>query len=218
MRQKRGFTLMSSRELTSKSAFTLIETLVVISIIGILISIGTYAWGSVGARSRDNTRKTDIARLKNTLEQYAADTRSYPTYDISQGQSRVYAAEWQLEGNPTCAHNNVNKRLTPNFLTTIPKDPRGKYDFSDCNGIPDQKSLYLYLSSPTDAGGPKAGSSATGYALLATLENDRDPGKAPDNQNPIKSSCASKFIFYCTGEVPNDKLDANYVVTGGTSR
>lgn len=198
--------------------FTLIEILVVLAILGILVSISSLVWGSIASRGRDNTRKTDIARLKNTLEQYATDNRAYPTYDTSRGQGRVYAASWQLDGNSLiCTHNaSINERLTPNYVTEIPQDPRNKFTFTACDQKQDQHGLYLYITSPASSSGPLATSSANGYALLATLENEVD--QTLDNQNPIRTSVGKFSYYYANGQLGDYNFDANYVVTGGTSR
>ncbi len=82
---QKAFTLILRKAVTLevKKAFTLIEILIVISIMGILITLGSYSWSSVSARSRDNTRKTDLKHISTSLELYYADQRSYPTFDTS---------------------------------------------------------------------------------------------------------------------------------------
>ena len=62
----------------SKRGFTLIEILTVILIIGVLVSVTSYVFNSSLIRSRDTQRKTDLDTIKNALEQYYLDTRTYP--------------------------------------------------------------------------------------------------------------------------------------------
>jgi prepilin-type N-terminal cleavage/methylation domain-containing protein len=57
--------------------FSLLELLVVISIIGILISIGTVAFTSAQKTSRDSRRRGDIKAMQDAFEQYNADKGSY---------------------------------------------------------------------------------------------------------------------------------------------
>lgn len=204
--------------LMKRTGFTLIELLVVIVIIGLIISVGSYLWGSVAAAGRDNSRKADLARLKNVLEQYSTDNRAYPTFDTTQGAGRIYAAEWQLASNQPCTHaTGINKRLTPDYIDEIPADPRHAFQYS--GGCGDQKSQtgsYLYLSSPGSTA-PAANSSATGYALLATLEKAKD--RTNDIDNPVRS-LVTNFGYYSEGGVLDFpyNMDANYVVFSNNTR
>lgn len=204
--------------------FTLIEILVVIAILGILVSISSLVWGSVAARGRDNTRKTDLARIKNVLEQYSTDNRAYPTYDTSKG--RIYAATWQLDNtNAECSHDDrinlrlINESPKTNYISSIPTDPKRRLEFgAGCSTKQDQHSMYLYLSSPagTNGQGPSATSSANGYALLATLE--QSAGRTPDADNPLKSSVGKFSYYFASGQLSDYKFDANYVIFGGSTR
>jgi prepilin-type N-terminal cleavage/methylation domain-containing protein len=59
--------------------FSLLELLVVISIIGILIAMGTAAFTTAQRKSRDARRRADIKSYQNAMEQYyAVNNGSYP--------------------------------------------------------------------------------------------------------------------------------------------
>lgn len=58
--------------------FTLVELLVVISIIGILASIVTVNANVARRLSRDSKRKADIQNVAGALELYRATNRTYP--------------------------------------------------------------------------------------------------------------------------------------------
>lgn len=62
-----------------KKGFTLLELLVVISIIAVLLAISASAFLSARATSRDAKRKTDLEQVRSALELYKADNGSYPT-------------------------------------------------------------------------------------------------------------------------------------------
>lgn len=68
-----------------KQGFTLIEMLVVISLIGILAALGMVSFSSVQKQARDTTRKSDLKQYQTATENYAnANNGSYPTATTAQ--------------------------------------------------------------------------------------------------------------------------------------
>src|SRR3990167_9381108 len=66
--------------------FTLIEIMIVISIIGILTIISVTSYGSSKLRSRDVSRKTSIINIASALEQYKSSNTVYaPQYATAVG-------------------------------------------------------------------------------------------------------------------------------------
>ncbi len=63
----------------TKTAFTLIELLIVISIIGILVSISTVSYLTAQKKGRDGKRRQDLKAIQNAFEQYYAEHQTYPT-------------------------------------------------------------------------------------------------------------------------------------------
>lgn len=61
--------------------FSLLELLVVISIIGILISISTVAFNVAQRTGRDSRRRADIKVMQDAFEQYMAETGTYEACD-----------------------------------------------------------------------------------------------------------------------------------------
>src|SRR3989344_2029162 len=57
------------KTINNPQGFTLVELLVVISIIAILSVLGISLFGGVQQRARDARRRSDIAAIKNALEQ-----------------------------------------------------------------------------------------------------------------------------------------------------
>jgi len=64
-----------------KKAFTLLEMLVVIGIIGILVGLGAISYSTAQKKARDAKRKQDLKAVQNCLEQYYSyNNFSYPDY------------------------------------------------------------------------------------------------------------------------------------------
>jgi general secretion pathway protein G len=57
--------------------FSLLELLVVISIIGILVSISTVAFTTAQKTSRDSRRRADMKAMQAAFEQYRAEVGTY---------------------------------------------------------------------------------------------------------------------------------------------
>jgi type II secretion system protein G len=67
-----------------KKAFTLIELLIVIAVIGVLIAIILPNLIGMRERARDSKRKNDLAQLKTALRMYFNDYNSYPQSSIDE--------------------------------------------------------------------------------------------------------------------------------------
>jgi prepilin-type N-terminal cleavage/methylation domain-containing protein len=96
--------------------FSLIELLVVISIIGVLLGLSII--GMKGARSagRDATRKADLELVKSGLEMYKADCTRYPPTPFP-------AAGSPLVGDNTLCPN------TNTYISKVPADPVSDYAY-----------------------------------------------------------------------------------------
>ncbi len=72
------------------TGFTVIELLVVISVIGILTTIGFVSYNSIQSNARDSNRAAQMTIIAEALEDYYEDNGEYPSCnDMSQDPNTV---------------------------------------------------------------------------------------------------------------------------------
>lgn len=131
------------------NGFTLVELLVVITILGILATIGLVVFSSAQMRGRDTQRKSDLKQISSALEIFNADYGTYPT-----------AANGLIMGCPTgttCTWGS-SSQFTDNktvYMKVVPKDPSSGHS-------------YYYRTVAVN------GAANTGFQLFAFLENTQD--------------------------------------------
>jgi general secretion pathway protein G len=81
----------------SSRGFTLIEVLVVITLIVVLASMGMASYQNSVQRSREAVLKEDLFRMRDAIDQYYADKNKYP--------------------------QSLADLVTDKYLREIPKDP-----------------------------------------------------------------------------------------------
>jgi type II secretion system protein G len=137
-----------------KRGFTLVELLVVISILGVLATIGLMTFNSAQAKGRDAQRKSDLKQISSALELYYNDYGAYPA---SSG-----ANTGQIIGCPTTTGTVCgwgSGQFTDDktiYMRQMPKDPMSNQSYYyrgvTVNGVENQGfQLYAKLENTQDA-------------------------------------------------------------------
>lgn len=100
----------------SSAGFTLVELMVVISIIGILSAIVYANFGSARASSRDAERKSDIRNLQTAIELYKKQYNRYPVQGCG-------SAGVTMASEKACGATPYITGLAPEFMSVLPRDP-----------------------------------------------------------------------------------------------
>ncbi|HRN69884.1 MAG TPA: prepilin-type N-terminal cleavage/methylation domain-containing protein [Candidatus Woesebacteria bacterium] len=129
-------------------AFTLVELIVVITVIAILSGGASLSITANARNARDTRRKTDLQQIKAALEFYRSNqiNSNYPTLN-----------QYRVVGSP----NWTFPALVPTYLESMPVDPSS----TSSNVI-----NYTYTPSPSGCTNISP-SFCTTYTLTANLES-----------------------------------------------
>lgn len=124
--------LSQSDRLPPVGGFTLIEILIVISIIAILASLVLSAAGFVQKKGARNRAEAEIAAIGAALESYKADNGDYPSNSISTNNTNLVTALMPTNGSKVYFEFKTKFLTNGNIL-----DPFGNnYNYLYTNGSP----------------------------------------------------------------------------------
>lgn len=115
----------------SRSAFTLIELLIVVGIIAILAAIAIPNMLEAQVRAKVARAKSDMRTITTGLESYRVDNNHYPTYHYTANSRVVQGFSFHPGGTITGVNQSPpfdgrNPLTTPiSYLTSFPRDPFG---------------------------------------------------------------------------------------------
>jgi len=157
-----------------KKGFTIIELLVVVSVIAILSGISLSVLNSKGvrAKARDSQRIGDLKQIQTALELYFTDNRSYPP-----------------ESGSWVNVSSLTGELVPGYINALPVDPKDTGDINPCSGSVED---YAYTYYPVSSG--------AGYVLATMLEVETSSNDSPCTSTPgFPTGLCINLGNYCYG-------------------
>ena len=121
---------------TNGLGFTIIELIVVVTVVGILAAITVVSYSAAQGRARDTTRRADIANITKALEQYYDDNGSYPT---TSGASSTIQSYWYL--STATGWTSTLATALNGIISPLPVDPRNNGSF-----VTARQFSYAYFS------------------------------------------------------------------------
>lgn len=148
----------------TKPAFTIVELLIVIVVIGILAAIVIVAYNGVQNRAYISAINADLSQVNKAVNAYHAINGTYP----STGGS------WASQGNVT--KNTFIPGLVPDVVASLPRAEQwsGTPTFYYRSNGSDYKLLYLYAAAETMPS--SAANNETVQSLLDTTRTTRGWG------------------------------------------
>lgn len=103
-----------------KCGFTLVELLIVISIIAILVAITSSSFLNSQKRSRDSLRKTELKELSDALNMYYADNGVFPS---ATGTGSTAINSLISSGGEFADNSNSNNKIV--YMKKVPTESTG---------------------------------------------------------------------------------------------
>jgi len=108
--------------MNKQKGFSLIELLVVITILGVLAAIGLTSYRTANMKARDSRRQADIQAIRSALEVYRADKDEYPSkLDDSEFNSNLYFSEGHVPQDPSsdgCGYDYTTTAVQQSYTLT----------------------------------------------------------------------------------------------------
>lgn len=125
--------------------FTLLELLVVISIVAVLVSLMTVAFSTVQARSRDTRRKEEIKAMQDALEQYYTNNSFVYPANVTVCQTAITSnLKSSLPSDPKTgsAYNMACSTTSYCLCAQLEKTGAGNANVTDCSAFLESGNYY----------------------------------------------------------------------------
>jgi prepilin-type N-terminal cleavage/methylation domain-containing protein len=132
-----------NKPLATRRGFTLVELLVVVSIIGLLTSIATVSYSSTRMKARDVRRLADLDALRTALEMYSINRGGFPEDRVAGPNGIVLGLPGAIELTDAGWVDADAASAEETYLQRVPANPPGggvdyfyyslNRDGTDCN-------------------------------------------------------------------------------------
>ena len=169
---------LNSLKQNRKKGFTIIELLVVISIIGLLSTISVVSLNGARIKSRDAKRVSDISQLKTAIELYFNDQGYYPAegvpVSLGTGTKLVLCDVGFVASASSCNSNKI-------YMGKVPRNPGP-------NGME-----YTYTSITSSENYNLAYSLEQGTSSLPSGYNTVDGGNGSTTSDPLEQGLVAYY-------------------------
>lgn len=112
---------------TGERGFTLIEIIIVFTLIGILVGLALPQYQSSLKKARETVLKTDLYELRKLIGQYYQDKNKYPT-SLRALVDEGYLKQIPIDPMTKSAETWVEVREQPNYEELLPNSELGIVD------------------------------------------------------------------------------------------
>lgn len=137
--------------------FTIVEILLIISVLGILLSIAIVGWGGVASGSRDRAREQDIRQWAATFDLYKSRYVVYPVLPTAVGAASptiICLGTFSSTLNKCGQYNNVSASYSDSTSTDLVTEIKKVTDRVPANTGPQIRNTYagplVYMTKDTN--------------------------------------------------------------------
>jgi prepilin-type N-terminal cleavage/methylation domain-containing protein len=166
----------------NQHAFTIVELLIVIVVIGILASISVAAYSGVQRRGRDAQRAADVAHIQRALELYRAEHGVYPLANTPTSYPSGYSVTSGYGYSFATDDTWLRSLVQAGVLRSPPRDP-----------INNNERNYRYLVENSGRG-PCPGP----FYVLWTVGWEAGPSSIPSSAQDLNCSTPTNTAHWRT--------------------
>lgn len=156
--------MVNNKNKETQTGFTLVELLVVISIIGILSSFAVISLNIARIKARNALRKGDMAQIRTALNVYYDIHERYPICSVTWDSDLInYGADYE------CYNLELTDELTTGenpLVSAMPADPKNKDNVTTVDDVEFGHDTYIYKYVSDDDGSQ--------YVITYRLEGEEE--------------------------------------------